>query len=591
MRGSFSRSTLLLTATAVVVTLQQTSASYAATEGAQVSERSSATPPQKQSSLHQASFTGHVAAAGGVFVEKVTSLFDSIVPDTVENESIFDGDGGLYGDEGSPLAWGGSTLEVVKTQASYLTRPAAFGPRIIDDNGLRGKVLPISDFYRGSTSKIEALYNHTASLTANNFGCPYRGGPGWHEDEDQDSSRDRYPGERFDVASTLTKDKPPRDWIALIERGGECSFVAKVRVAQALGAQAVVVGDAPSPSHDDRGRDLGLSGRLVTMFAPGDTSDVMVPSTFVTRPSYVDLVRLVDEAVEEAHEDCVVRKKEGKECSSDDRGVEVILWRDDAMWEWPLIDLAFVLLMLPSFMTLITIIVHRIRLIHQRRKDRAPEVAVLNLPCLIWRGNGQPWEKVEDATVVGDSGKGEVPEDQRRGWHHYRHRVEKWFGHLKRRNSMDMESGAAENGEGAVRLSSADIVSASENDAGPSTSTTPAVQLKTVPIAPPVPPSDRTYFSFDECAICLSDFVDGDMVRVLPCGHVFHLPEIDSWLLKVKKFCPICKRDMTSNTTATTSSTSTSAAAEGGPTSTTPAANTATSSDEQTPLLIEHDVD
>lgn len=52
-----------------------------------------------------------------------------------------------------------------------------------------------------------------------------------------------------------------------------------------------------------------------------------------------------------------------------------------------------------------------------------------------------------------------------------------------------------------------------------------------------------TLDSCDECAICLSEFVDGDKVRVLPCGHVFHLPEIDSWLLRVKKLCPICKRD------------------------------------------------
>lgn len=38
-----------------------------------------------------------------------------------------------------------------------------------------------------------------------------------------------------------------------------------------------------------------------------------------------------------------------------------------------------------------------------------------------------------------------------------------------------------------------------------------------------------------ECAICLEIFVKGDRVRVLPCGHLFHLGEIDEWLISKKK--------------------------------------------------------
>jgi hypothetical protein len=34
----------------------------------------------------------------------------------------------------------------------------------------------------------------------------------------------------------------------------------------------------------------------------------------------------------------------------------------------------------------------------------------------------------------------------------------------------------------------------------------------------------------DECTICLSTFRRGDVVRVLPCWHVFHIAEIDEWL-------------------------------------------------------------
>ena len=38
-----------------------------------------------------------------------------------------------------------------------------------------------------------------------------------------------------------------------------------------------------------------------------------------------------------------------------------------------------------------------------------------------------------------------------------------------------------------------------------------------------------------ECAICLSDFVKGDTVRILPCHHIFHLDEVDAWLIHRKK--------------------------------------------------------
>ncbi|KAL7008964.1 hypothetical protein EMMF5_001711 [Cystobasidiomycetes sp. EMM_F5] len=48
-------------------------------------------------------------------------------------------------------------------------------------------------------------------------------------------------------------------------------------------------------------------------------------------------------------------------------------------------------------------------------------------------------------------------------------------------------------------------------------------------------------FSQRECAICLSDFVNDDDVRLLPCGHLFHQSEIDSWLIKQRRWCPVCR--------------------------------------------------
>ncbi|KAF9426676.1 hypothetical protein BGZ94_006165 [Podila epigama] len=44
-----------------------------------------------------------------------------------------------------------------------------------------------------------------------------------------------------------------------------------------------------------------------------------------------------------------------------------------------------------------------------------------------------------------------------------------------------------------------------------------------------------------ECAICLSDFHDGDVLRQMLCDHYFHRNCVDRWLVK-NPFCPKCKR-------------------------------------------------
>ncbi|CAN6200848.1 unnamed protein product [Urochloa humidicola] len=44
------------------------------------------------------------------------------------------------------------------------------------------------------------------------------------------------------------------------------------------------------------------------------------------------------------------------------------------------------------------------------------------------------------------------------------------------------------------------------------------------------------------CAICLSEFADGERVRELPvCGHRFHAACIDRWLVS-RCSCPTCRR-------------------------------------------------
>ncbi|XP_015791109.1 RING finger protein 150 [Tetranychus urticae] len=45
------------------------------------------------------------------------------------------------------------------------------------------------------------------------------------------------------------------------------------------------------------------------------------------------------------------------------------------------------------------------------------------------------------------------------------------------------------------------------------------------------------------CAVCIEPFKINDVVRILPCKHVFHKSCIDPWLLD-QRSCPMCKLDI-----------------------------------------------
>ncbi|KAJ2263796.1 hypothetical protein GGI01_000441 [Coemansia sp. RSA 376] len=49
------------------------------------------------------------------------------------------------------------------------------------------------------------------------------------------------------------------------------------------------------------------------------------------------------------------------------------------------------------------------------------------------------------------------------------------------------------------------------------------------------------------CAICLSSYEDGEILRLLPCKHHMHQSCVDEWL-HINRTCPLCKREATTGT-------------------------------------------
>ncbi|KAB1206872.1 RING-H2 finger protein ATL70 [Morella rubra] len=55
------------------------------------------------------------------------------------------------------------------------------------------------------------------------------------------------------------------------------------------------------------------------------------------------------------------------------------------------------------------------------------------------------------------------------------------------------------------------------------------------------------------CSICLADYKDTDVLRLLPhCGHIFHLKCVDSWL-RLHATCPVCRNSPLAEATAVSS--------------------------------------
>ena len=344
---------------------------------------------------------------------------------------------------------------------SYRSRPAAFGPSTPPD-GIWGSLAPIS------------LFTGSDNLACNNKG---------HE-----PAKSR-----------------PRDWIALVERG-ECLFADKVRFAQSLGAIAVVAGDAQAELVSDfyfdfpgllPDEDLGESGgRLITMRSDENTSDIVIPSGFVIRPSYLELL---DRAMTHGRD-----------------GIRAGVFLDQTLDDTEPFYFGFFFIPLPAIIMFCIVLSYHIRAAVRRYWDRAPVLAIQRLPCYVWQPDGQ-WERMGPGALqdrLGDSNR--LP--------------------LRRLDWVIDRIGA---GVLAIRRLFGYVPLQVED----------AMEIA----------DDAPRFVDDTCPICLVEFSEGfvcvltsDLIRVLPCGHVFHQKEVyvygllsDDWLGCERKYCPICKRDIT----------------------------------------------
>lgn len=141
-----------------------------------------------------------------------------------------------------------------------------------------------------------------------------------------------------------------------------------------------------------------------------------------------------------------------------------------------------IILLLPTLLTFITLLINRVRAARAAERDRAPEEVVHRLPWRVWTGTR--WEKHVAALPQ--------PEDA-----------------LATDANRDLERGGLSEAE--------------------------------VPVIIVEEEEPEWVDKQDECAICLENFVKGDKVRELPCGHIFHIYEIDEWLITKKKL--VCIRD------------------------------------------------
>jgi hypothetical protein len=357
---------------------------------------------------------------------------------------------------------------------------------------------------------------------------------------------------------------PNTTWIALVLRG-TCSFAAKAFYAQSLGASAMIVG--------------GLDETLISMSASGGGGGINLAAVFVGANSYSNLTNLIDQSgvrigvtppeTESPSEVLVESDKSSLKESGWDVKTVLVRLDGEPPWEWytPILSLLLIL-SLPSILTLCTLFIHRIRAERREREMRAPEDIVAGLPIRIW--TGVSWEKdlERGRTLIRNNEDEHTERSPLLPVRSVSKEGEREYGS---RTAEEAEPSTSAPRGAAIPISTDrnqtsredefDATFSDDEDNAPKESNPTRTRE---PLSPthqqghqqedseesiPRPP---WFNSQSECAICLSDFEVGDRVRVLPCGHIFHIgsfirlflsifcsrsssDEVDPWLIKQRK--------------------------------------------------------
>lgn len=389
---------------------------------------------------------------------------------------------------------------------SYLTRPAAFGPGKVDDDGLLGHLLPIRFFYG----------EQDADGVVPNYGCPTASHAAMPP-----TSTSTWAG----LWGANAARRPPPDWIALVERG-ECAFSDKVRLAQELGAIAVVVGDAKHEYDEDSQierlvslRDIPWDNdewdtgetRPITMYPDGDADDIVIPSCFVIRSSYLELLELVHESLSASSGGLFRRHADG---------LEVGLFLDSSLPDLSAVDLGMLLLFMPSILTIVFVIVQHLKQVIKQYRERASVHAVRHLPCYRWHAEGA-WELLPASSQPAAPPKGAG-----------------WLAH-----AAYYVSSAYDRARSAVARWAAGC---SAPQAAPRAETEAAVALEAqserVPLAldpEPVPEAiatalDVRRYAQDVCPICLAGFEEGYVRATTDAGTTCVYCRVDMYTTRTK---------------------------------------------------------